>query len=338
VEDVKIAVLIVTFRLFTYRALTVFCFSGNVMLREILNRILPQRQRAQFKTFLPLRRIGNHREYADYMNKIVSEYRLRRDVERNLILDHNSFVVPGWCFVCRKEVTFHVDFSYSYFVDGELMPNWREHLSCPGCGLNNRMRAAIHVFEQECVPHQSSRIYITEQTTPLFQAMLARYPSVIGSEYLAGTSPFGALDAHGIRNESITKLTFPNDAFDYILSFDVFEHVPDYTKAFAECFRCLKPDGNLLFTVPFTGNPDTLVRAQVNADGTISHLMPPEYHGDPLNTNGCLCFYHFGWDMLENVRKLGFRDAVALIYWSRDFGYLGNSAQVIFTAQKRGQT
>jgi hypothetical protein len=285
------------------------------MLREMLNRILRQKQ-ARFKTFLPLSRIANYRGYADYMNRTVSEYNLRRQVERNLILNQNSFIVPGWCFVCNKQISFHVDFSYSYFVDEELMPNWREHLRCPGCGLNNRMRAAIHIFEQEFEPHQSSMIYITEQTTPLFHALVARYPTLIGSEYLGDTSPFGTLDAQGIRNESITKLTFPRDEFDYILSFDVFEHVPDYIKGFAECFRCLKPGGNLLFTVPFTGNPNTLIRAQVNANGTISHLLPPEYHGDPLNTNGCLCFYHFGWDMLENVRELGFRDTVALIYWS----------------------
>lgn len=304
------------------------------MLRQIVNRILPQRRRAQFETVLPLSRIASHREYADYMNNIASEYRLRRDVERNLILHQDSFVIPGWCFVCRKEVAFDVDFSYSYFVDGELVPNWREHLGCPDCGLNNRMRVAIHIFEQECAPGQSSRIYITEQTTPLFRAMRAKHPSLIGSEYLAGSSPFGALDAQGIRNESITRLSFSSDEFDYILSFDVFEHVPDYAKGFAECFRCLKPGGKLLFTVPFTGKPDTLIRAQVDADGTIAHLMPPEYHGDPLNTKGCLCFYHFGWDMLENVRKLGFCDTAALIYWSRYFGYLGNGAQTIFIAQK----
>jgi SAM-dependent methyltransferase len=196
------------------------------------------------------------------------------------------------------------------------------------------MRAAIHILEQECVPLQSSRIYITEQTTPLFQALLARYPNLVGSEYLGDPLPFGATDARRIRNESITKLTFLNDEFDYILSFDVFEHVPDYAKGFAECFRCLKPGGKLLFTVPFTSKPNTLIRAKVNSDSTISHLLPPEYHGDPLNSKGCLCFYHFGWDLLDSLRNLGFRDTLALIYWSREFGYLGHGGQIIFEAQK----
>ena len=80
------------------------------------------------------------------------------------------------------------------------------------------MRAAIHIFEQECFSDESSSIYITEQCTPLFQAVHATYPNLIGSEYLGDSLPFGTMDAHGIRNESITKLTFSTNTFDRILS------------------------------------------------------------------------------------------------------------------------
>jgi SAM-dependent methyltransferase len=255
-------------------------------------------------------------------------------VEQGLITDQSAFAVSGHCFVCGQRVDFHVDFSYCSFINGERTPNWREHLSCPGCGLNNRMRAAIHILEQAYRPRQTSRLYATEQTTPLFRALRARYPRLIGSEYLGSALPFGTTNAKGIRNESITHLRFPSSAFDHILSFDVLEHVPDYLKGFSECFRCLKPGGTLLFSVPFTGEPDNLVRAQVNANGTISHLLPPEYHGDPLNAQGCLCFYHFGWELLDSLRGIGFRDVFAFRYWSREFGYLGNGEQLMFTAQR----
>jgi hypothetical protein len=33
--------------------------------------------------------------------------------------------------------------------------------------------------------------------------------------------PYGSLDERGIRNESITRLSFDNDSLDFILSFDV---------------------------------------------------------------------------------------------------------------------
>ena len=165
------------------------------------------------------------------------------------------------------------------------------------------MRAAIHVFDKECKTPRESRIYITEQSTPLFRTIRAGYPNSIGSEYLGGTLPFGQLDKSGLRNESIAQLTFPSNAFDQILSFDGFEHVPEYTKGFAECFRCLRPGGNLLFSIPFTTEANTVIRARMNADGTILNLLPPEYHGDPLSAKGCLCFYHFGWDQYRQRIK-----------------------------------
>jgi hypothetical protein len=304
------------------------------MVHGLLHKIFRKRQQSQSEASIELCRIATYDEYATHLNKMISEYNLRRQIERTLIANHDSFTVAGWCFVCRKQVGFHVDFSYSYHVDGELTPNWREHLNCTSCGLNNRMRAAIQIFEQECFPHELNQIYVTEQSTPLFQAMQARYPNLNGSEYLGDRVPFGTTDSKGIRNESIVNLTFPSNTFDHILSFDVLEHVPDYKHGFVECLRCLKPGGSLLFTVPFTAKPDTLVRARKNSDGTISHLLPPEYHGDPLNTQGCLCFYHFGWDFLDELRNLGFQDTLALIYWSRELGYLGNGSQIIFKAQK----
>ena len=52
-------------------------------------------------------------------------------------------------------------------------------------------------------------------------------------------------------------------------------------------------------------------------DGTIEHLHPPEYHGDPLDPGGCLCFHHFGWDLLDLLRDAGFRSVTAYSVWSR---------------------
>jgi SAM-dependent methyltransferase len=279
-------------------------------------------------------RIATYRRYLDYAEERREEHLRRKLTERNLIAKESSFTVSGWCFVCRQNTRFEVNFSYAYAVGGQLTPNWREHLRCPNCGLNNRMRAAIHILEQECALQPAHSIYITEQTTPLFQVVRHRYRNLSASEYLGATLPFGTTDSDGVRNESVTRLTFSSNAFDHILCFDVFEHVPNPAKGFAECLRCLRPGGSLLFSVPFTGNPVTIVRARENPDRTVEHLLPPEYHGDPRNAMGCLCFYHFGWDLLDTVRNLGFRETAGLFYWSREFGYLGNGDQVIFTAQK----
>ena len=91
------------------------------------------------------------------------------------------------------------------------------------------------------------------------------------SSKICSKIPFGSIDAEtGFRNESVTQLTFQDSSLDFILSFDVFEHVPDYCAALQETYRCLKPGGTLLFTVPFNmAAAATQVRAKINADGTI---------------------------------------------------------------------
>jgi hypothetical protein len=87
----------------------------------------------------------------------------------------------------------------------------------------------------------------------------------------------------------------------------------------------------MLWTLPFvTSNERNTIRATV-INGPIEHLPPPEYHGDPVNTEGCLCFTHFGWEMLEQVRSSGFSDAYAIPYNSKEFGYLA-AGQIFFVA------
>lgn len=96
----------------------------------------------------------------------------------------------------------------------------------------------------------------------------------------------------------------------------------------------LRPWGALFFSVPFLSlEQETLVRAAVEEDGSIRHLQPPEYHGDPCSEKGCLAFYQFGWDLLDLLRKIGFSKVQAYLYWSQRFAYLGRD-QIVFVAQK----
>lgn len=112
------------------------------------------------------------------------------------------------------------------------------------------------------------------------------------------------------------------------------EHIPDYRSAFAECARTLKPAGKMLFSVPFEANSEhNQIRARLRKDGTIDHLLPPEYHDDPRNPEGCLCFQHFGWEMLEEMKQAGFSSVPALSYYSLEYGYLGEN-QMQFLAEK----
>jgi SAM-dependent methyltransferase len=129
-------------------------------------------------------------------------------------------------------------------------------------------------------------------------------------------------------------LTFPNRSFGLICTNDVLEHVADYKAALRECFRCLRPGGHLVVTVPFMLlSQETQIRARVASDGSLEHLTEPEYHNDPLSPQGVLCFYNYGWDLLDEIKNAGFEDARVRLYWSLRRGYLG-VPQTFITAQR----
>ena len=286
---------------------------------------------------LKIKRVGTYEDYIVHFDESQQANKQIASYEKGLVPDSRTqFTFNGYCYVCKAHVDFLVDFNYSYEVDGKLTPNWRERLECPRCRLNNRMRAIIHMLDLEYddCSRRNPVVYITEQLTPLYKALQQRYPILYGSEYLGSSVACGAFNGQGVRNEDLTRLSFTDHYFDIILSFDVFEHVPDYSEALAECFRCLKPGGVLIFTVPFDrASARNIVRARYSADGTLEHLLPPEYHGDPINSEGCLSFYTFGWELLQDLISIGFVDAQALLYYSKFYGYLGGE-QLILTASK----
>jgi SAM-dependent methyltransferase len=164
--------------------------------------------------------------------------------------------------------------------------------------------------------------------------MKKKFVHTLGSEFLGDQVPKGSVNHRGIRHEDSCDLTFNDAVFDYILSFDVFEHIPDYRTAFKECLRCLRPGGALFFTVPFDLNLEqNTIRARVREDGSVEHILPAEYHGDPLRAEGALCYQHFGWDLLGELQSMGFTEASCLFYWSQPFAYLGGD-QFVFIARK----
>jgi SAM-dependent methyltransferase len=237
--------------------------------------------------------------------------------------------LPGRCYVCDADVVFEVD-----RPDGGSPVNWRETMRCPRCGMINRWRACLHLFDAVCSPDEHHRIYLTEALSPLFNRLEADYPRLTASEYRPGLERGEAfvVGHRSVRCEDVTRLTFANRHFDSILCFDVLEHVPDYQPALAEFHRVLERGGHLLLTVPFSFRKETVIRARMLDDGTVEHLLEPCYHGDPLSEEGVLAFYDFGTELLEELRQAGFRETWLVCWRSNDWGYPGPG--VAFVARK----
>jgi SAM-dependent methyltransferase len=267
-------------------------------------------------------------EFSAQANSFSQKFAERRGRERALANSADDPVrYHGHCGVCDKDVEFTCDWAIFYtHADGSREPVWRERLVCSNCGLNTRLRAALHFMLANADLDRESHVYLSEQTTPFFST-LKRYTSyLVGSEYLRDGTARGAINAQGWRHEDITALSFDGEQFDIVGSFEVLEHVPDYKAGLAEMYRVLKPGGHLIATFPFRADLlETLTRARIGKDGEIEHILPPEYHGDPLDDKGVLCFYHFGWDILDTMRSVGFSEAECHYYWSWEEGYLGGA-------------
>ncbi|WCT12416.1 class I SAM-dependent methyltransferase [Mucilaginibacter jinjuensis] len=189
-------------------------------------------------------------------------------------------------------------------------------------GLNSRMRFCLSIIKQYF--SGAKKVYLSEHDT-LFHQVLAKE-----TEFDLTTSyykPGAAL------HQDLTALTYPDNSFDLSLSFEDLEHIPEYKKAIAELYRVTKPGGHVLLSTPFVIDYDkTLVRATINKAGEITHLLEPEYHGDPVIPQGILCFYHFGWDLLDDFRTAGFSDVKIITGY--DTGKMMLGLQLFIMAQK----
>jgi SAM-dependent methyltransferase len=221
-------------------------------------------------------------------------------------------------------------------VNGNTVPNWRETLICEKCGMRNRMRGSLHVLFQEFLPEKNSKIYITEQLTIAYRWLRGRFNNVTGSEFINNNIISGTT-IRSIRHENIERISFSDESFDLVLSFDILEHVADIDAAIFEIHRILAPGGRLFMTAPTNLNAEaTLVRASLTSDGIIEHYEEPEYHGNPADpSGGSLCFRHFGWDFLDILREKGFIEPEILLWWDAKFGYL-QSPQFAITAVRPG--
>lgn len=132
---------------------------------------------------------------------------------------------------------------------------------------------------------------------------LSGLPGLAASDFDPAVAP-GEL-CNGVRSEDLTRLTYPDGAFDLILTSETLEHVPDLKKGLAEIRRVLAPSGRHIFTVPqLPGVTRTFARTVVEPDGSLRHPFPEIRH--PGGDVGYPVFTEFGADLPDVLRDAGF--------------------------------
>jgi SAM-dependent methyltransferase len=140
----------------------------------------------------------------------------------------------------------------------------------------------------------------------------------------------------GFRNEDLQRLTFPDNNFDLFVSLDVFEHIPDPHLAFREIWRTLRPGGLMLSTFPVRKGQLAAVEPRVvfNGDGTVTHLKQPEYHGNPVSSEGSLVTVDYGYEIHKKIAEWAPFDVRVYRFDDKEHGILGEYTEV-FLCRKR---
>lgn len=271
----------------------------------------------------------SRKEYEARAPRLAEAFSVFDWVDDRLLHSRHAFAYRAYCATCDSVTAMQVSWVYgAASPNGSMHPAWTETAACERCGLNSRMRALIDFLKTRCHLDKVRHAYLAEQTTPSYRRLKALLPSLVGSEYLGPEHESGATVTHWrrlhrVRHEDLTRLSFASGEFDLVITQDVFEHVPGYHKAFAEIRRVLAAGGRLVFTIPFFPElATTRIRASLGANG-IEHHLPPEIHGNPVSDEGSLCFQNFGWDILEDLARAGFSDAMGSMYWGPWQGHLG---------------
>jgi SAM-dependent methyltransferase len=108
---------------------------------------------------------------------------------------------------------------------------------------------------------------------------------------------------HGYRCENLESLTFADRTFDLHVSQDVFEHLFDPEAALREIARTLKAGGAHVFTVPLVRKHEPTRRRALRNGTAIKHLLPEEYHGNPIDEKGSLVTFDYGFDIADFIQR-----------------------------------
>lgn len=151
---------------------------------------------------------------------------------------------------------------------------------------------------------QKKKVYILSFGGPLFSFLRKNAGQLVYSQFFNDV-PRGKYKGN-VQCQDVQQLTYDDKSFDVCICTEVFEHVPDDAKGFAEIFRVLKPRGTFLFTVPLRNSHQTIERATIH-NGTIKYILDREYHNDPV-AGRILCFRNYGKDIVNRLLKAGFEN------------------------------
>ena len=205
----------------------------------------------------------------------------------------------------------------------------RLHETISACYLNSRKRALLLVIKRvlddaDRWDVNNLKILSADGISRIALIMRGIFAYFLGTEFLPSEQDRSRF--FPIPHMDLCGVDFEENKFDMFMSADVLEHVPNLDLALKNIFSILNPDGFFISSFPFSPpRSATIVKAKHNKNGKLVHLAKPQYHQNPVDPEaGSLVFSLPGWDILSNLRDIGFCDAYFVSVSSARHGILSN--------------
>jgi SAM-dependent methyltransferase len=238
------------------------------------------------------------------------------------------YEADGFCPICEAAASFR------------SRKTWlRGRLKCSGCRSVPRERALALVLSEVAPRWRMLRIHESSPVKRGISRKLAKEcPNYVASQFYPGRA-LGERVGKFV-NEDLENQTFPDDSFDMVVSLDVMEHIFEPWSAYREIYRTLRPGGIYLHTYPIKKDQvvPIIARSVREEDGSIRHILAPEYHGNPVSDEGSLVTNDYGYYISVKIAEWAPFDVRVYRFCDALHGILGEFTEVVccFKRQKAG--
>lgn len=232
-------------------------------------------------------------------------------------LPSHVYARDGFCPICAAAARFSARYSW-----------YRDHLKCERCGSIPRERALALVLEERFPAWRRLRIHESSpEPRGVSKKLAAECRRYVATQFFPDAAP--GVTRNGFRNENLERQSFADGAFDLVITLDVMEHVNEPEACFREIWRTLKPGGAYLFTAPtYKENVASERAARFLPNGAAEHYREPEYHGNPVNPQGALVTFRYGYDLPELIRSWAPFDVRVYRFHDHRHGIIGEFTEV----------
>jgi SAM-dependent methyltransferase len=233
------------------------------------------------------------------------------------------FSQKGFCPCCERSVVF------------ESFNNWlRDYFICKNCKSIPRERALMLTIEKHYPNWKNLKIH---ETSPGNRGASLKLKS--SCNFYTPTQYFPneiqGIKRNGFRNENLENLTFSDESFDLVVSQDVMEHIYNPDKAFSEIARTLRTGGAHIFSVPIVNKfKPSEIWASLGENDEPVFNDKPEYHGNPIDPKGSPVTMHWGYDIVDYIKKTSQLETIIEYIDDLNYGIRAEYIEILVSKKK----